>query len=125
MRQVSNQSDGRVCVDSATVGRSNVTLAEFADDWLAQQRTRLRPNSYRIYSSYLCHHITSRLGDRELATITVDDVADLVAEMEQGIRLRLCDGVYERDLGEPFAAATIHGVLTVLVGFSAAPPAAD
>lgn len=111
MRSVSNQT-------AAPVGSANVyaevRLGAFADEWLGQQKARLRPNSYRIYASYLRHHIKPRLGNRVLSSITVDDVAAVSADMQQGVRFHEREGSLERVLGEPFAAPTIYGVLTVL-----------
>ena len=111
MQQASKQSAPS---DAVVIGSDGITLSEFADEWLAQQKGRLRPNSYRIYDSYLRHHIRPRLGDRVLSTITVDDVAAVISEMEQGVRLRDRGGKFERIIGHPFATPTIFGVLTVL-----------
>ena len=109
MRSVSNQTAAR-----AGSASDEVRLGAFADEWLAQQKARLRPNSLRIYASYLEHHIKPRLGDRTLSSITVDDVAAVVAEMEQGVRFREYEDGPVRIAGKPFATATIYGVLTVL-----------
>ncbi len=79
-----------------------------------QQRTRLRPTTHCLYSSYLAQHINPRLGTRKLSSITVDDVAALIADMEQGWRYRARDGRLVRVVGKPFAAWTIRGVLVVL-----------
>jgi integrase len=96
------------------VAPSKLTLGEFADDWLAQQQSRLRPTTHTLYTSYLRHHVRPRLGARKLSSITVDDVAALIADMEQGWRYRKHDGRLERVQGKPFAAWTIRGVLVVL-----------
>lgn len=110
-RRASNQTDTNGGRD---VPSPPLTLSLFADEWLAQQKGRLRPNSYRIYASYLQHHIKPRLGDRELSTITVDDVAALISDMQQGVRLRPRGDTFERIPGDPFATPTIFGALTVL-----------
>lgn len=96
------------------VAPSKVTLAEFAAEWLGQQQTRLRPTTHRLYGSYLAQHINPRLGTRKISSITVDDVAALIADMEQGWRYRDRDGRLVRVEGKPFAAWTIRGVLVVL-----------
>jgi integrase len=96
------------------VAPSKITFAEFADDWLAQQQTRLRPTTHRLYGSYLRHQINPRLGARKISTITVDDVAALIADMEQGWRYQERGGRLTRVQGKPFAAWTIRGVLVVL-----------
>jgi len=111
MQQASQQSAQS---DVGETGADGITFSEFADEWLLQQKGRLRPNSYRIYDSYLRHHIRPRLGDRTLASITVDDVASVVSEMQQGIRFRANQHTLERTAGDPFATPTIFGVITVL-----------
>jgi integrase len=96
------------------VAPSKVTLSEFADEWLSQQQSRLRPTTHTLYASYLRHHVKPRLGTRRLSAITVDDIAALIADMEQGWRYHDQDGRLERVQGKPFAAWTIRGVLVVL-----------
>lgn len=96
------------------VAPSKVTLEEFAAEWLEQQRTRLRPTTHRLYGSYLAQHVYPRLGSRKLSTVTVDDVAALIADMEKGWRYREQDGRLVRVEGKPFAGWTIRGVLVVL-----------
>jgi hypothetical protein len=88
------------------VAPSKVTLEEFAAEWLEQQRSRLRPTTHRLYGSYVAQHINPRLGTRKLSAITVDDVAALIADMEQGWRYREHDGRLVRVQGKPFAAWT-------------------
>lgn len=96
------------------VAPSKVTLEEFATEWLEQQRSRLRPTTHQLYSSYLRHHVNPRLGSKKISSITVDDVVALIADMEQGFRCRERDGRLVRVQGRPFAAWTIRGVLVVL-----------
>jgi integrase len=96
------------------VAPSKATLEEFAAEWLAQQRPRLRASTHRLYGSYLAQHVNPRLGNRKLSSITVDDVAALISDMEQGWRYRERDGRLVRVEGKPFAAWTIRGVLVVL-----------
>jgi integrase len=96
------------------VAPSKVTLAEFADEWLAGQEARLRPKTRELYGSYLRLHVKPRLGRRQLQSLTVEDVAQLVAEMQAGVRFEERLGRLVRVEGEPFAAWTIRGVLTVL-----------
>ena len=62
MRQTSKHTARR---RGSTAPAQHVTLSAFADEWLAQQKARLRPNSYRIYASYLRHHI-NRFGHYQL-----------------------------------------------------------
>ena len=96
------------------VAPSRVDFAEFANEWLGQQQSRLRPTTLRLYRSYTAQHLDPRLGSRKISSITVDDVAALVVDMEQGWRYRERDGHLVRVQGKPFAAWTIRGVLVVL-----------
>src|SRR5436190_1965659 len=68
------------------VAPSKLTLGEYADEWLDRQEPRLRPKTHDLYSSYLRLHIKPRLGRQRLQSITVEDVASLIAEMQKGIR---------------------------------------
>jgi integrase len=93
------------------VAVSKISLEEFAEEWLAQQQPRLRHNTHRLYGNYLRQHIYPRFGKRQLSAITVDDIADLIAEMEAGWRYRQKDGRLVRVQGKPYAGWTIRGVL--------------
>lgn len=93
---------------------SKLTLQQFADDWLAQQQSRLRPTTHRLYGSYLRQHIYSRLGNRQISAISTDDVAHLISDMEHGWRYREQAGRRVRIQGKPYAGWTIRGVLVVL-----------
>ena len=90
---------------------TKVTLEEFAEDWLTQQQPRLRHSTHRLYGAYLRQHIYPRLGKRQLSSITVDDLAHLISEMEAGWRYRERNGRVVRVQGKPFAGWTIRGVL--------------
>ena len=96
------------------IAPTKVTLAQYADEWLLRQETRLRPKTYDLYSSYLRLHIKPRLGRRRLQAITVNDVAALIVSMQKGERYRTKEGVTSKTTGKPFAAWTIRGVLVVL-----------
>lgn len=91
-----------------------MTLERSAAEWLDQQRPRLRPTTHSLYGSYLAQHINPRLGEPTLCSLTVDDVAALIADMTHGFRYRERDGQLTRVEGKPFAAWTIRGVLVVL-----------
>jgi len=93
---------------------SKVTFAEFAADWLAQQETRLRPATLASYGSYIRLQLAPRLGQRTLSSITVDDVAALIADLEKGFRYRERNGRLTREQGPPYAGWTIRGVVQVL-----------
>src|SRR5689334_20205935 len=43
---------------------SKLSLEEFAEEWLAQQQSRLRHNTHRLYGAYLRQHIYPRFGKR-------------------------------------------------------------
>jgi integrase len=104
----------RVNAGDPVIAPCKLKLEEFAEDWLSQQQTRLRPNTHRLYSAYLRDYIYPRLGARKLDAITVDDVARLISEMEQGWRYRHHQGRLLRVQGKPFSGWTIRGVLVVL-----------
>ena len=90
---------------------TKITLEEFADEWLTQQAPRLRANTHRLYGAYLRQHIYPRFGKRQLTSITVDDIAHLITEMEQGWRYRHHNGRLVRVQGKPYSGWTIRGVL--------------
>jgi hypothetical protein len=78
------------------VPRNRMTFNEAADVWLAAQ-THLRPRTIEAYTLAL-GRLRSRFGRRQLATITVDDVALLIADMR----------------AKGYASWTIRGTLTPL-----------
>src|SRR5581483_3274429 len=87
----------------------------FMDDrWLDRQEPRLRLRTHEVYKGWLRLHVTPRLGKRQLQSITVDDVAALIASMTKGERFVEKDGTMTKVEGKPFAAWTIRGVVTVL-----------
>jgi integrase len=63
------------------VAPPNATLGDVADTWIAAQ-TNLRPNTVKIYTWAIEKHIKPRLGDRRIATVTTDDVSDLIAKLQ-------------------------------------------
>jgi len=93
---------------------TKVTLEDFAEEWLTQQQPRLRESTHRLYGAYLRQHIYPRLGKRQLSSITVDDIAHLISEMEAGWRYRQKNGRLVRVQGKPFAGWTIRGVLVAV-----------
>ena len=96
------------------VAPSNVSVAAFADSWLARQESRLRPTTHTLYATYLRLHVKPRLGHRRLQSVTVDDVASLIGEMQRGVRYVERDDRVVPVTGKPFAPWTIRGVLVVL-----------
>jgi integrase len=96
------------------VAPSRVTLGEYAEAWLERQRSRLRPKTLATYEGSLRLHLLPRLGRRQLHSITVEDVADLIADLEAGTRYVRREGRLVKEAGKPYAAWTIRGCLTVL-----------
>jgi integrase len=80
------------------VVRSRVTLSEYAAEWLPTLEGRLRPATVRSYRDHLRLHVEPKLGRRRLSSVSVDDVASLVADLQRSGK----------------AAWTIRGVLTVV-----------
>jgi integrase len=93
---------------------SRAPLAEYTATWLDKQEPRLRPKTFDLYESYLRLYILPRLGKRRLQSITVEDVAALIASMQKGVRYKTEDGRLAQIGGKPFSAWTIRGVLVVL-----------
>jgi integrase len=61
-----------------------ITLAEYADQWLANLAGR-RPRTIEKYTSSLVLHILPRLGDKRLIEVGPDDIVALAKELrEQG-----------------------------------------
>lgn len=77
---------------------TKVTFKDFAEAWLAEESTRLRPKTVEIYRWALETHLYPKFRRRRLAEITVDDVAQLVSELH----------------GKGLAGKSISGVLTPL-----------
>jgi integrase len=65
------------------VARTKLTLGEYAAEWINQQEGQCRPRTVRVYGDRLRLHVLPRLGRRKLASIDVDDVADLLADLRR------------------------------------------
>ncbi len=81
------------------VARTKLTFAEYAETWIETQSQR-RPKTVRTYRDHLRLHILPRLGRRKLASITVDDVAALLADLQR-------TGYVARVLGHKNPAVTL------------------
>ena len=57
------------------------TFEEYAREWLARQD--VRPRTHELYVWALERHLLPRLGNRQLAQITPEDVATLIADMRK------------------------------------------
>jgi len=71
---------------------SNASFGDYADAWLRRQQTRLRPSTYACYEVYLRLQLKPRFGPRRLQAISVDDVAALIGEPQEGKRYRDHEG---------------------------------
>jgi integrase len=65
------------------VARTKLTLGEYANEWVGQQEGQCRPRTVRVYRDRLRLHVLPRLGRRKLASLDVDDVADLLADLRR------------------------------------------
>jgi integrase len=65
------------------VARTKLTLAEYANEWVDQLEGQRRPRTVRVYRERLRLHVLPKLGRRKLASIDVDDVADLLADLRR------------------------------------------
>ena len=74
-----------------------VTLAEYPEDWMAQQEWR--QSTRTLAESHLRNHIGPLLGSRSLAAITRTDVQGFVHSLSRGenpLAPKTIDGVYRR-----------------------------
>ncbi len=76
---------------------SKMTVRQLAEDWHRTQTSHLKPSTLNRYGYDLDHYIYPRLGDKQVSSLGVDDIADFIAEMRQ-----------------THAAWTIRGCLTPL-----------
>ncbi len=78
----------KVAVGAGTwVAPSRITLAEYADSWIAAQEVRgLRPTTRADYADKLRLHVLPALGDRALQSITPTDLDTLYAALLSGGR---------------------------------------
>jgi integrase len=60
-----------------------VTLSEYAAEWLPTLEGRLRPATVRSYRDHPRLHVEPKLGRRRLSSVSVDDVASLVADLQR------------------------------------------
>src|SRR4051812_1831450 len=60
-----------------------VTLAAYAESWLASVRGAVRPRTFDSYTAQLRLHVLPRLGHRPLGELTVDDVLGLIDQLRE------------------------------------------
>ncbi len=78
------------------IAPSKTTLAEYADGWF--ETLTVRPSTQRVYRQSFDRYVRPRLGAKPLASLTVDDVARLIADMTRA----------------GYSGHTINGALTPL-----------
>ena len=69
--------------DNLPIPSSRLTLAVFADKWLASVRSSLRPRTYQSYESALRVHILPSLGRIQLDALQPSDLELLYARLTQ------------------------------------------
>lgn len=82
------EADGFLSVQHADILRGDwvnpnlgkITVEDWAKVWRATQRN-LRPSTERLYDTLLRNHVLPALGQRTLASISVDDVEAWIAEL--------------------------------------------
>jgi integrase len=76
------------------VARTKLTFGEYAAGWISQLEGQCRPKTMRTYRDHLQHHVLPKLGRRKLASLDVEDVADLLADLRRkGLAPRTQRGV--------------------------------
>jgi integrase len=85
------------------IAPSKVTFGDYAQEWyegLAVRAKPLRPRTREAYRYHLDKHLLPRFERRKITSISTDDVARLVGELQEA----------------GFGGWTIHGTLTTLSG---------
>lgn len=65
------------------VERSNLTVAQWLDEWLPGRKGEIRPSTYDSYEYHARLHIKPRIGDVPLQALTLDRIRALYAELEE------------------------------------------
>src|SRR5687768_7045406 len=97
MPSPSGRRRGLASAAGERVAPSRVTFGEYAERWIESQ-SQLRPRSLDSYRTALRIHLVPRFGRLRLTAITVDHVAELIADMKV----------------KGYASWTIHGTITPL-----------
>jgi len=93
------------------VVRSNMTVKELGEEYLRTQTTHLKASTINHYGYVLDHWVFPRLGDKKIADVDVNVIADFVAEMGQELApmtVRNC----LKPLSRMFRYATRKGLMT-------------
>ena len=73
---------------------SEVSVADYLDEWLELRKPELRPNSIRIYSQRIKMQIKPALGKYKLSAITAADIQRLINDLfMQGVSRETIAGV--------------------------------
>jgi integrase len=93
-----------------------LTFGDAAERYMATALPMVRPNTRAAYESSLRIHLLPRWAGRKMDSISVDDVAQLIADMKTPEYRRRIDASRGRrsDPKTGYAGWTIKGVLTVL-----------
>ena len=86
------------------VAPAKVTFGDFAEEWISS--IQRRPRTIDAYRYALDRHLLPRFKHRKLASITTDDIARMVTEMQR----------HKRKNQEGYAPWTIQGTLSTLSG---------
>ena len=63
------------------VSRTKVVFRDYAAEWLALEKTAIRPRTYEVYEIAVRLHLNPVLGDKKLSDIDEDDVLRVIAKM--------------------------------------------
>lgn len=115
--------------------RKNATLSEVCVDYMAEAKTRLKPNSYLSNESNINVHILPLLGNRSVASITRADVTRMQTDIMSGKTAKNRKGRGGRTTGGSSAAhratvmlgsilehARVNGAITENVAFGVRKP---
>ena len=73
---------------------SEISVADYLDEWLELRKPELRPNSIRIYSQRIKMQIKPALGKYKLSAITAADIQRLINDLfMQGVSRETISGV--------------------------------
>lgn len=73
---------------------SEISVADYLDEWLELRKPELRPNSIRIYSQRIKMQIKPALGKYKLSAITAADIQRLINDLfAQGVSRETISGV--------------------------------
>jgi len=93
------------------VAPSRLTLRDYEEQWADAQQGRVRPRTLRRYRADLRLHVMPKLGRRKLGSLTADDVATIISDMQRrGFKAWTIRGVLTA-LGRVLASATRSGLI--------------